>query len=129
MASVQDCVTVVAVVAVVVQIGALSGPSSFSCRASGCPRYRRMPATLFMSSMTRSAGRTKVYVTGTFTVLVVPTTIALPLLTTTLEKERSGVAADAVGTARADTARAPETAAPMAYLRMDSPHSRRGPGR
>lgn len=129
MTSAQDCVTVVAVVDVVVQLGASSGPISFRGLESDDPRYRVMPATLVLPSMTRSTGWVRVYVTGTFTVLVVPTTIALPLLTTTWEKVRSGVAADADGTARADRAKAPETAAPMANLRMDSPHSKRPPGR
>src|SRR5690242_8040234 len=76
-----------------------------------------------------SAGRVSVYVTGTSTMLVVPTTIALPPLTTTFEKVKSGVVADAAGTARADRARAPDATAPMAILRMDLPPSRRTPGR
>jgi hypothetical protein len=68
-----------------------------------------------------------VYVTGTVTSLVVPTTIALPLFTTTSAKTRSGVAAWAAGTASADRARAPETTAPMASFLMLFPTFRAGP--
>jgi hypothetical protein len=55
-------VTVVAVVDVVVQLGASSGPISFRSFESDVPRYRVMPAALVSPSMTRSTGWARVYV-------------------------------------------------------------------
>ncbi len=119
-------VTVVSVVAAVVQTGALSGPSSLSTDLR-VPRYRITACTVFFWSMTRFFGRVRVYDTGTLTVWVVPITTGLPLFTVTPENVRSGVpAADAAGAARPARARAPDRAVPMASLRM-FPHLRDGP--
>ncbi|WP_245236778.1 hypothetical protein [Streptomyces sviceus] len=68
------------------------------------------------------------YVTGTFTAAVVPTVTALPLLTVTAEKTRSGeVVADAAGASRPARARAPETAFAVGELSHVFPHIRNGP--
>ncbi|GHB12097.1 hypothetical protein GCM10010392_44730 [Streptomyces clavifer] len=65
--------------------------------------------------------------TVTFLVAVVPSTIGFPLLTTTLlitgaafarVSANEGLLASVAGTARADRARAPETAATVAGIRI-----------
>ena len=56
-----------------------------------------IPANVDLPSTTTSAGRVGVYVTGTFTAVVVPTMIAFPLLTVTPLKTSSGAAACASG--------------------------------
>ncbi|GGN14084.1 hypothetical protein GCM10011578_041690 [Streptomyces fuscichromogenes] len=70
----------------------------------------------------RLAACVTVYVTEK-DALAVPTTMLLPLLTFMLEKVTSGElpAACAAGATNAERARAPETAATVARMRMNSP--------